>query len=40
MQTTEGLPTMGELTDVKEGIGLQILKSYFRCSDALLVERR
>ena len=25
--------------DVKGGIGLQILKSYFRCSDALLVEQ-
>jgi IS5 family transposase len=25
--------------DVKGGMGLQILKSYFRCSDALLVEQ-
>lgn len=25
--------------DVKGGIGLQVLKSYFRCSDALLVEQ-
>lgn len=25
--------------DVKGGIGLQILKSYFRCSDALLIEQ-